>query len=253
MHPTHNGQSRNQVLSGGNEHSHKEDRRLLYKETDVDEHIHNISSYELSFFQKLVLCWGLKFAFPQRVSPIEVKASFEKAYWSLESHLESDDLKELAAATLRSVALNYIQRKVQKPPKTLLVAIEQLKRRDDIVITKPDKGSGVVVMNKSEYLRLLSEAFINDSSRFQAVPLERPSSKGRPPTYYHPLLKKDLDAIVRRILPKSIADTVRPTGSRLAHLYGLPKTHKERLAMCPILSAMQTYNYALAKWLDLMT
>ena len=226
--------------------------RLLYKETDVDEHIHNISSYELSFFQKLVLCRGLKFAFPQRVSPIEVKASFEKAYWSLEPHLESDDLKELAAATLRSVALNYIQRKVQKPPKTLLVAIEQLKRRDDIVITKPDKGSGVVVMDKSEYLRLLSEASINDSSKFQAVPLERPSSKGRPPTYYHPLLKKekDLDAIVRRILPKSIADTVRPTGSRLAHLYGLPKTHKERLAMRPILSATQTYNYALAKWLD---
>ena len=26
--------------------------------------------------------------------------------------------------------------------------------------------------------------------KFQAVPLERPSSKGRPPTYYHPLLQK---------------------------------------------------------------
>ena len=33
-------------------------------------------------------------------------------------------------------------------------AIEELKRRDDIVITKPDKGSGVVIMDKSEYLRL---------------------------------------------------------------------------------------------------
>ena len=91
-----------------------------------------------------------------------------------------------------------------------------------------------------------------DSSKFRAVPLERPPSKGRPPTYYHPLLQKekDLDSIVHRILPKSIADTIRPTGSRLAHLYGLPKTHKERLAMRPILSATQTYNYALAKWLD---
>ena len=118
--------------------------RLLYKETNVDEHIQNISSYELSFFQKLVLCRGLKFAFPQRVSPIEVKASFEKAYWSLELHLKNDDLKELVAATLQSCN--------------------------------------------------------------------------------------------NRILPKSIADTICPTGSRLAHLYGLPKTHKERLAMRPILS-----------------
>ena len=113
--------------------------RLLYKETDVDEHIQNISSYDLSFFQKLVFCRGLKFAFPQRVSSIEVKASFEKAYWSLEPYLENGDLKELAAATLRSVTLNYIQRKVQKPSRTLLLAIEKLKQRDDIVITKPSE------------------------------------------------------------------------------------------------------------------
>ena len=139
--------------------------RLLYKETDVDEHIQNISSYDLSFFQKLVLCRGLKFAFPQRVSSIEVKRSFEKAWvWSLEPHLGNEDLRELAAATLRSVTLNYIQRKVQKPSKTLLLAIEQLKQRDDIVITKPDKGSGVVVMDKSEYLRLLSKASIKQIS-----------------------------------------------------------------------------------------
>ena len=82
--------------------------RLLNIEMDVDEHILNLSSYNLSFFQKLVLCRGLKFAIPQRVSAIDVKASFEKAYWSLEPHLNSDNLKELSAATLRSVALNYI-------------------------------------------------------------------------------------------------------------------------------------------------
>ena len=43
--------------------------RLLYRETDVGEHILNISSYELSFFQKLILCRGLKFSIPQRISP----------------------------------------------------------------------------------------------------------------------------------------------------------------------------------------
>ncbi|KAK3703418.1 hypothetical protein QZH41_003905 [Actinostola sp. cb2023] len=226
--------------------------RLLYKETDVDEHILNISSYELSFFQKLVLCRGLKFAIPKRVSSIEVKASFEKAYWSLEHHLENDDLKELSAATLRSIALNYIQQKGPKPPKTLLSAIDQLKKRNDIVIKKPDKGTGVVVMDKHEYQRLLSEASVNDKSKFRIVPLERPKTRGRPPKYYHPLLQKEkiLESTVRRILPKTIADSVRSKGSRLAHLYGLPKTHKERLAMRPILSATRTYNYALAKWLD---
>ena len=41
-----------------------------------------------------------------------------------------------------------------------------------------------------------------------------------------------------------------PKSSRLAHLYGLPKTHKAELPMRPILSATGTYNFMLAKWLD---
>ena len=44
--------------------------------------------------------------------------------------------------------------------------------------------------------------------------------------------------------------TLCPTGSRPAHLYGLPKTHKPTLSMRPILSATKTYNYDLAKWLE---
>ena len=39
-------------------------------------------------------------------------------------------------------------------------------------------------------------------------------------------------------------------GVNLAHLYGLPKTHKPQLGMRPILSATGTHNYKLAKWLD---
>jgi len=56
--------------------------------------------------------------------------------------------------------------------------------------------------------------------------------------------------VVLRILPKTIADSVIQKGSRLAHLYGLPKTYKKNLGMRPILSATGAYNYKLAKWLD---
>ena len=84
----------------------------MYEKTDVDKHILNISSRKLYFFEKLVLCRGLKFAFHQKVSSLDVKASFEKAYWSLKPTLPND-LKELTAATLRSVALNYTKKKSQ--------------------------------------------------------------------------------------------------------------------------------------------
>ena len=103
-------------------------------------------------------------------------------------------------------------------------------------------------MDKQEYLR---RVVVNDTSKFR-VPMERPKSKGRPPKYYHLLLEKEtlVESTVRRILPSAIADSVRPIGSRLAHLYGLLKTHKRQLAMRSILSATGNYNYALAKWLD---
>ena len=96
------------------------------------------------------------------------------------------------------------------------------------------------------------EASISDTFKFIPVSNERPTTKGRPPKHYHPLLQKEkhLESVVRRILPKQVVDKVCTKGSRLAHLYGLLKTHKPQLAMRPILSAQGTYNYALAKWLD---
>ena len=84
--------------------------KLLNNNTDINEHIKNLSSYRLSFFQKLALCRGLDFALPQPVSPMEIQATFEKAYWKLEPKLGEEN-KELAAATLRSIALNYTKRK----------------------------------------------------------------------------------------------------------------------------------------------
>ena len=102
--------------------------RLISKKFDVNEHIDNRSSYRLSFFEKLVICRGLKFSLPQKVSSIEVLANFEKAYWKIEPSLKDPDMKELASSTLRSIALNYIQRASPNPPKALVKALNRLKK-----------------------------------------------------------------------------------------------------------------------------
>ena len=62
--------------------------------------------------------------------------------------------------------------------------------------------------------------------------------------------RKSCATTLHEILPEEIANTLSPKSSRLAHLYGLPKTHKATLSMRPILSATGTYNYKLAKWLE---
>ena len=46
-------------------------------------------------------------------------------------------------------------------------------------------------MDKSEYLRLLSAASIDDTTKFSHVDDKRPNLRGRPPKHYHPLLQKE--------------------------------------------------------------
>ena len=81
-------------------------------------------------------------------------------------------------------------------------------------------------MDRSEYLRLLSEASVNDTSKFRLVDPERRYSS--------------YDGVITRILPKDVADPLRPKGSSLAHLYGSPQTHKERLPMRPVFCLPRT-------------
>lgn len=79
-----------QCLQSMNGHT-KKILRLSNNNADIDKHIQNLSSYKLPFFQKLALYHGLDFALPQPVSPMEIQATFEKAYWKLELNLSDEN------------------------------------------------------------------------------------------------------------------------------------------------------------------
>ena len=48
---------------------------------------------------------------------------------------------------------------------------------------------------------------------------------------------------------KEVRKKITPCGSRAGIMYGLPKIHKEGAPLRPIISAIKTYNYKLAKYL----
>ena len=75
---------------------------------------------------------------------------------------------------------------------------------------------------------------------------------GRQFKHLHPLLQKEkeLQETLHRIFLKEIANSLSTKISRLAHLYGPPKTHKATLGRRPILSSTETYNDNLAEWLE---
>lgn len=54
----------------------------------------------------------------------------------------------------------------------------------------------------------------------------------------------------RQHIDEKILDRILPCRSRASVLYGLPKVHKRGTPIRPIISAVRTYNYELAKYLD---
>ena len=61
-----------------------------------------------------------------------------------------------------SMSLNYFQRTSPSTAKTPVKLLDRLRKPEDIVVTKPDRGSGIVVMAKSEHVRLLSATSIDE-------------------------------------------------------------------------------------------
>ena len=125
-------------------------------------------------------------------------------------------------------------------------ATNRLRKNDDIIVTKPDKGSGVVLFNKSDYVDKMNK-ILDDQSKFRR--LGPVSSNDNTASIESRLQKRLLDLVKADLMPKWIYDAIRPTGSQRPPMYGLPKTHKEGTPLRPILSITGSTHHELCKWL----
>ncbi|VDP72784.1 unnamed protein product [Echinostoma caproni] len=109
-------------------------------------------------------------------------------------------------------------------------ALEEVRKGDDVVISRPDKGSGAVIMNEQDYIQKMQEV-ISDRNRF--VP-DR-SGRGRTAT-----VKQSITRELRQlhkdghISSTTLAQFI-PRGSRLPRIYGFSKVHKDGIPLQPIL------------------
>ncbi|XP_042892604.1 uncharacterized protein LOC122266795 [Penaeus japonicus] len=107
----------------------------------------------------------------------------------------------------------------------------------------PDKGRGVVILNKDEYLNKL-KTIVNDTSKFKPIMYDTAT--------YLLKLEDKLNRLLRSIRT-SIGETtynlLTKCGSKPGFLYGLPKIHKVGQPLRPIISAIGTFNYNVAKFL----
>ena len=129
--------------------------------------------------------------------------------------------------------------------------MQNLRKNKDIVITKPDKGNGVVILDQKLYNNAIKE-IISDSCKFEKLNED-------------PTLKREasLQRFLGKLKQKNFFNEIEYDklypGSAPARIYGTPKMHKFSSSdsfpkLCQIVSSIGTFHYNLARFLcDLLS
>ena len=178
--------------------------------------------------------------------------SFEMFYDQINKHKPADvNEGKTFRAKIISMAHRYTQAKIDRDHsvevKSFARILKNLKKNNDILITKPDKGSGVVILNKVDYITKMLE-IVNDDSKFQHL---GPVSTHDKTTKREKDIRDYLQSLVeKKELREGTSTTIKPSGTERPRLYGLPKTHKPGVPLRPILSMIGSPQHKLAKYLN---
>ena len=127
--------------------------------SDTKKDIFNLSDFSLSDTETFVLGNGLEFCIPpQTINREELFAEFEILQAQLAKHDISNPLGfNKLRAQLSDLAYEYSGSPIDHSDFLLhrehFQALKSLRANNDIFITKPDKGSGVVILNKKDYIK----------------------------------------------------------------------------------------------------
>ena len=220
--------------------------------------VFNLSQLELSRLQQELLSRGPRFGIPPTyVAKEEIFSEFELYFGRLRPLVPDrespggKDKEDKLKAKLTSLAHEYaeVEQDRLKFPlgKEHLAALHELRANKYIVITRPDKGTGTVVMDRDDYIAKMM-TILEDRSKFQCLG----SCDDNDKTGLH---ERALQAFLLRQckegeISREIYDRIRPSGSVRPRIYGLPKVHKpEPIPLRPILSMTGSAQHEMARWL----
>ena len=142
----------------------------------------------------------------------------------------SDADTELSLRGLKHKIMNCFKNHRSTEPKNHskgdLEALKALRADPSVIVKRSDKCKSFVIMPKETYI----EKAETITSQYESVP--------KNPT---PRLEAETKKIIAKTLggkiPDRVVNAIKPTSSRTAELYGLPKSHKPDIPLRPIVSA----------------
>ena len=212
----------------------------------------NLSSKTLDVYERNVLHLGLKHhVLPKKVNDLDVKIQIEKLMKSIVIEKDSQcsyGFRDKVKFEVNTFLKSCDRVCTRQHNKSFHRTIRKLASDPSISVCKFDKGNGVVILDRADYVQKCNE-ILSDDSKFEKLD----SSK-----ITEVIMKKrdSLRNYVYRYLRKNDAvdeDTYKSlyeVGANPGKFYGLVKVHKDGNPVRPVVSMIGTPEYGLAKWLD---
>ena len=139
--------------------------------------IFNFSNRILTETEKSALALGLNYCIsPSKLRIIDHFTPFEKlAYILTKSTFYNDtelrksefnnQLKHIASSSFKELNHNKLSSNMSKEE---IEALKNLSKDQNIVIMKPDKGNGTVILNKQDYINKTNE-IVSDNAKFKQI------------------------------------------------------------------------------------
>ena len=133
-------------------------------------------------------------------------AEFESLWAQLQHHAAANkEQRDSLKARLVDLAYIYCESKPDNHDiaiqKEWFSAIAKLRRNDSITITKPDKGSGVVILNRSDYTNKMNN-ILHDETTFERV--EPASTRYSTAAIESRLQKRLLELFKAKLIPEEV-------------------------------------------------
>ena len=136
----------------------------------ANETITNLTKYELTQEESDLLKAGLYFSIQQgKIQKSKIFTTFEKIHRLFLNNLKSEETKRQIKAHFLYLANSYFYK--YKPFPHILRqhrVLRNLRKNKNIVIMKPDKGNGVVILDQKLYDHAIEE-IISDTSKFEKL------------------------------------------------------------------------------------
>ncbi|XP_069973528.1 uncharacterized protein [Penaeus vannamei] len=222
-----------------------------YDPLDPDKVVFNYSHISLSSKLKFLLAKGLKYALPpSKINFAHYFLSFEKLLRALNKRSVNKlpEILQHVKSAIKNVAFSsyysYGQHNFTSGlTKDDLLLLNDFSKNTDIIVTKPDRGQGVVILNKNEYIDKM-ESILGDETKFIKIDDDCTSLNIKREDQLNNMLRKLKDS---QSIDKDTYSRLFTSG-KPGILYGLPKVHKTGWPLRSILSAIGTLNYHISKY-----